>query len=210
MLVKSDDIKRYAGDAEAQRAGVAAGERSPPQQIHRAQGETNGMAVVVARLRPGVESNSHGWLVDFHVENPQPFTVIYQNVSVVIESEGAGASKKLAYRFTEGWEYCKGGKVLGATDGFLVPIDPWRRERDGAMHVEAVAWAAPGPMDPSLQKRSDGEYWGTLHGTFQQLLPTGNTTSRSEVIQWNNMGKPRSMGHYTKGKDLRLRSGVRG
>jgi hypothetical protein len=99
VLVKSDDIKRYAGDAEAQRAGAAAGERSPPQQIHRAQGETNGMAVVVARLRPGVESNSHGWLVDFHVENPQPFTVIYQNVSVVIESEGAGASKKLAYRF---------------------------------------------------------------------------------------------------------------
>ena len=152
------------------------------------------MIVKVEDMRRENKKGRHGWKADFKINGASKNTVIYQNVYVNIKSSD-GAKEK--YSFTEAWHYTPSRRV---TDSFLVPLD-WRKGLNGSMKVSAIAWALPGPMDPSLKKGAGDDYWGNLHGSFNLVRPTYPTTKRKVVITWENDGK-KAAKHYTSGKDL--------
>jgi hypothetical protein len=155
------------------------------------------MKVEVVDTRRENKKERHGWKVDFKIDDAPKGTVIYQNVYVNIKSSD-GEKKK--YSFTEAWPYKPTRKV---TDSFLVPLD-WRKGLSGRMKVSAIAWALPGPMNPSLTEGHGDEYWGKLHGSFDLVIPTSQTTKRKVVITWDN-GGVKAAKHYTNGKDLTLK-----
>ena len=154
------------------------------------------MRVKIVDTRRENKKQRHGWKADFKVDNAPKGTIIYQNVYVNIKSSDGEKDK---YSFTEAWTYDPSRKI---TDSFLVPLD-WRKGLDGRMKVSAIAWALPGPMDPSLKKGAGDDYWGNLHGSFNLVRPTSDTTKRKVVITWENDGK-KAAKHYTSGKDLTL------
>jgi len=143
----------------------------------------------------------HGWKVDFVVPNATKGTIIYQNVHVSIKSSD-GAEQK--YSFTEAWPYQPSKKT---SDSFLVPVE-WREGTKGKLKVAAIVWALPGPMDPSLKKGTNDDYWGTaVHGSFNMIKPVGpptaKTTKRKVAIEWDNRGKT-AKSTFMSGKDLTL------
>jgi hypothetical protein len=154
------------------------------------------MKVNIIDTRRENKKDRHGWKADFKMDNAPKGTIIYQNVYVNIKSSDG---QKLKYNFTEAWTYKENRKV---TDSFLIPID-WRKNTDGQMKVSAIAWAKEGPMDQSLVKGTNDDYWGNLHGSFNLLRPINSTTKRKVVINWKNTGV-QAASHYTGGKDLTL------
>ena len=154
------------------------------------------MLVKIKNVRRQNKKDRHGWKVDFKVDDAAEDTVIYQNVYVNIKSSDGDWER---YTFTEAWPYSHTRKV---TDSFLVPLD-WRKDLNGRLKVSAIAWALPGPMDPSLRKGTGLDYWGNLHGSFDLKAPTSKTSKRKVVIEWENEGL-RAAKHYTDGKDLAL------
>lgn len=154
------------------------------------------MKVKIVDTRRENKKNRHGWKADFVVDNAPRNTVIYQNVTVKIQSSD-GEKKK--YSFTEAWPYKPSRKV---TDSFLVPLN-WRKNLSGRMKVITITWAESGPMDPSLKTGIGDDYWGNLHGSFDLLRPNYPTSKRKVVITWANEGKKNAK-HFTKGKDLTL------
>lgn len=155
------------------------------------------MKVEVVDTRRDNKKDRHGWKADFKLDDAPKGAIIYQNVYVNIKSSDGS---KLKYNFTEAWPYKPSRKV---TDSFLVPLD-WRKGLSGRMNVSAIAWALPGPMNPSLKYGAGDDYWGNLHGSFDLVHPTSKTTKRKVVIEWDNEGVT-AAAHYTSGKDLTLK-----
>ena len=159
------------------------------------------MNVEVKNFRKQNRADRNGFAIEFHIANPQPNTIIYQNVSVSLKTiNGSKEKDKLKYEFTEAWKYSPSRKI---TDSFLVPVD-WRMDQKGYMRVKTKIWAVSGPMDSGLKKGTGSDYWGNLHGSFDVLTPPEeNVTTRRVKFVWDNIGKTAKK-HFAKGVDLEV------
>ena len=160
------------------------------------------MQVRVSSMKPQNRENRHGWKVDFELNKRYKTATIYQNVHVWLKTVNDKEEEDSRnYSFTEAWEY-NAKKKKKITDSFLVPVD-WRKNQKGCMIVKSVVWANGEKMNPKLKQGTDADYWGNLHGSFDKITPTSETTERTVKIEWDNVGKLAKK-TFTKGKDLSL------
>jgi hypothetical protein len=159
------------------------------------------MDVYVVNTKRQNHKDRHGWKVDFELDERYETATIYQNVYVWLKTvDNNGEEDDMKYSFTEAWNYKSKKRI---SDSFLVPVD-WRKNQKGYMKVKSVVWSNQDKMDPKLKRGTSDEYWGNLHGSFDKIIPTSQTTKRKVTIEWDNLGES-TASNFTKGKDLTLK-----